>query len=101
MPVVPEHTTSTLRVEIGAIVLHVLPDDVQTFANLLRRPPRCGLAWIDALDDSRHVRLVARDDGTELTTQSGGTEWVSWSVAVDVAGDLTGALGRLRLPATV
>jgi len=96
--VVPDPETRTLRVVIGEVSLHIHADDAQIFANLLRRPPASGLVWLDALQPDLGVRLRAHEHGTELTcTSHGAREHITWTVSVDVAGDITGGLGRLKL----
>lgn len=88
----------TLRVTIGAVTLHLVPDDAQTFANLLRQPPECGILWRDVANAAHLVELCATPGGTDLR-DSGAPEgeWIPWLIAVDVAGDITGSLGTLRL----
>ena len=100
MYVLPDHSTHTLRVTIGAFALHLRPDDALTFAHLLRRPPNCGMFWCDALNAGHGLRLRAAGGGAELLSEidAAGGEWISWEVAVDIAGEITGSLGRLRLP---
>ncbi|AFZ68103.1 hypothetical protein Deipe_2638 [Deinococcus peraridilitoris DSM 19664] len=99
MYVTADLSSCTLRIRIGTVVLHVHAEDAQTFANLLRRPPQAGLVWLDALDHTRGARLRALNEGTELTADQGqgAREWITWTVAVDVAGEITGGLGTLRL----
>jgi hypothetical protein len=96
--VVPDLHTHTLRVVIGAVHISIHADDAQIFANLLRRPPASGLVWLDALDPEYGVRLRALNHGTELTCMRGAEQvHITWTVSVDVAGDITGGLGRLKL----
>lgn len=99
MYVTADLSSGTLRVCVGAIVLHVRADDAQTFANLLRRPPGSGLVWLDALNDAEGARLRATEGGTELMGAHGrgAREWISWTVSVDIAGEITAGLGQLRL----
>lgn len=99
MYVTPDASTGTLRVCVGDVSLHVRADDAQTFANLLRRPPNSGLVWLDALQEGRGTRLRASNEGTELACQDAGgaREWISWTVSVDIAGEITAGLGQLRL----
>ena len=93
-----ELTTMTLRVTIGALTLHLNPDDAQIFANLLRQPPKCGMLWRDAAEPSQLIELRAAPGGTILQrAQMPASEWIPWLIAVDVAGDITGSLGTLKL----
>ena len=99
MYVTPELTSGTLRVIVGSVTLHVRADDAQVFANLLRQPPNSGLVWLDALDDKRGARLRAVNGGTELAGEHGAGqgEWISWTIAVDIAGEITAGLWQLRV----
>jgi|GEM_PF-5599687 len=100
MHVFPEYETNTLRVHIGPITLHVHADDALIFSNLLRKPPAAGVVWLDALHPEHGVRLRAERNGTELACAPtlAVMTWITWSTAVDVVGEITGKLGKLRLP---
>ncbi len=88
----------TLRVTIGEVTLRLTPADARTFAHLLRQPPACGLLWRDAADAAHLIELRAAPGGTELRDPgAAGGEWIPWLIAVDVAGDITGSLGALKL----